>query len=139
MTTKQIHNIAALDVGDVRVGIAMTNTLARLPHPVATLVRTDIFWSELKKLFDQESITEVVVGLPRSLDGSSSAQTAATELFITELKRRFKIKTTTQDEALTSKKAEQELSARGKKFEKGDIDALAATYILEDYLNERYD
>lgn len=131
------HNVAALDVGDVRVGVAMTNTIARLPHPVTTLVRGKGFWDQLGRLFQQESIAEVVVGLPRSMDGSDSAQTTATRTFIAELEKRLQISVAVQDEALTSKKAEQELNARGKKFSKSDIDALAATYILEDYLNER--
>src|SRR5688500_9684170 len=50
------HNIAALDVGEKRVGIAMTNTLARLPHPLITLNRGDTFWDELEKLLTHESI-----------------------------------------------------------------------------------
>jgi RNase H-fold protein (predicted Holliday junction resolvase) len=42
-----------------------------------------------------------------------------------------------QDEALTSRKAESELNKRGKPYAKGDVDALAATYILEDYLTQQ--
>ncbi|HTE22632.1 MAG TPA: Holliday junction resolvase RuvX [Candidatus Limnocylindria bacterium] len=134
VTPTKIHNVLALDVGGKRVGVAMTNTLARLPHPHATLVRDGTFWDRLKKLLSEESIAEVVIGLPRNLEGRETAQTAATRQFTAEFQERFTVPVHMQDEALTSHQAEQELNARGKPFTKGDIDALAATYILEDYL-----
>lgn len=130
----KIHNILALDVGEKRVGLAITNTLARLPRPFRTLVRDDTFWRELENIISSESVDEVVVGLPRSLEGNETAQTAASRAFVEELGSKFDLPVHFQDEALTSAKAEKELNARGKKFTKGDIDALAATYILEDYL-----
>jgi putative holliday junction resolvase len=132
--TTKVHNILALDVGEKRVGVAATNTLARLPQPYTTLLRDVTFWDELGKIISEESMQEVVVGLPRSLEGNETAQTIATRKFIAEFEERFEIPVQIQDEALTSTKAEQELRARGKKFAKGDVDALAATYILEDYL-----
>lgn len=131
----KIHNILALDVGEKRVGVAMTNTLARLPQPYTTLIRNESFWDKLGELISSETVEEVVIGLPRNLEGNDTEQTAATRRFIAEFEERFEIPVQTQDEALTSRKAEKELNARGKKFDKGDIDALAATYILEDYLN----
>ncbi len=131
----QANNIIGLDVGDKRVGVAMTNTLARLPSPYATLVRDDTFWPKLQSLITDEAVVRVVVGLPRNLSGNDTGQTRATKEFIAELKERTGVDVVTQDEALTSHQAEQELRNRGKGFAKGDIDALAATYILEDYLN----
>jgi len=135
-TQTKIHNLIALDVGDKRVGVAITNTLARLPRPYVTLVRDDTFWDKLQKLMADETITQLVVGLPRSLDGNETAQTRTTREFIAGLEKHFSITVVTQDEALTSRKAEHELHARGRPFAKGDIDALAATYILEDYLKD---
>ena len=136
MQTTKIHNIIALDVGEKRVGVAMTNTLARLPRPHATLVRDERFWDELEKLIHTEEIQEIVVGLPRNLEGNETAQTVATRKFIAVLEDRFELPVQTQDEGLTSRQAEKELQNRGKGFEKADIDALAAAYILEDYLKE---
>lgn len=130
-----IRNIVALDVGEKRVGVAMTNSLARLPQPFTTLIRDDSFWQNLDKLVAEESISEFVVGLPRNLEGNDTSQTASTRLFVRDLEKRFGIQVQLQDEALTSVKAEKELRARGRAYAKGDIDALAATYILEDYLD----
>ncbi len=137
MQTTEIHNIIALDVGDKRVGVAMTNTLARLPGPFTTLVRDESFWQKLELLIRENDVTQVVVGLPRNLRGENTAQTERTKQFISEMKIRLEIEAEVQDEALTSRQAEEELRARGKQFAKGDVDSLAAAYILEDYLNAR--
>lgn len=128
--------LLALDVGSKRVGVAVATAAARLPRPLTTLQRGDNFWTELRALIDNEQADELVVGLPRGLDGQQTAQTAATETFIDELKREIRLPIHRQDEALTSHKAEAELQGRGGPATKGDIDALAATYILEDYLTE---
>jgi putative holliday junction resolvase len=129
-------NLIALDVGDKKVGIARANSVARLPGPLTTLTRDDAFWPSLKKLLAEESAGVIVVGLPRSLSGNDTDQTKLTRTFVTELEGHVGLPVVMQDEALTSQKAEKELQARGKKFAKGDVDALAATFILEDYLNE---
>jgi putative Holliday junction resolvase len=126
----------ALDVGERRVGVAVANSLARLARPLTTLERGEDFWQQLEALITRETATRLVVGLPRNLRGDATAQTAAIESFIVELKQHTKLDIATQDEALTSRQAEAELRRRGKPFAKGDIDALAATYILEDYLGQ---
>lgn len=127
--------IIALDVGTKRVGVAHTNTLARLPSPLTTLIRGETFWKELEKLLSENGADVIVVGLPRNLDGNDTDQTRLTRDFMAELATHTSLPLVAQDEALTSHKAETELQARGKKFEKGDIDALAASYILQDYLD----
>lgn len=130
-------NILALDVGARRIGVASGNSVARLPRPITTLLRDASLWSHLEKLIQDESISILIVGLPRNLKGQDTPQTTETRSFVEELKQRTGLPVVLQDEALTSRQAEAELAARGKRFAKGDIDALAAVYILEDYLNSR--
>lgn len=130
------NTILALDVGERRVGVAAANSVARLSRPVTTLLRGDNFWDELQKTIANEAADTLVIGLPRNLDGDDTAQTAAIRRFVDELKGRISLPVHLQDEALTSRQAEAELKARGKAYAKGDIDALAAVYILEDYLKE---
>jgi putative Holliday junction resolvase len=77
----------------------------------------------------------IVVGMPRNLSGNDTAQSVATREFIQMLRRHTDISVDITDEAVTSKQATSELTARGKHFTKGDVDALAAVYILKDYLN----
>lgn len=128
-------NILALDVGGKRVGVAIASTVARLPRPLTTLQRGDNFFDELRKVIEAEKANAIVIGLPRGLDGQETPQTKITTEFIEELRNRLDLSIHLQDEALTSKKAEAELQSRGSEHSKGDVDALAATYILEDFLN----
>ncbi len=129
--------LLALDVGTKRVGVAVATAAASLPRPLTTLQRGDDFWSKLQAVIATEHVDGLVIGLPRGLDGQETAQTAATEAFIAELRAQTDLPVHRQDEALTSQKAQAELQARGRGVTtKGEIDALAATYILEDYLAE---
>ncbi len=71
------------------------------------------------------------------MQGQETAQTAYTQTFVAQLQQHVKVPVYFIDEAVTSQKASAELHARGSHIHKGDIDALAATYILEDYLREQ--
>ena len=126
-------SILGLDVGEKRIGVAVASLEARLPRALRTVERAR-FFDELPAMVDEEGASQLVVGLPRNLSGQATAQTRSTEAFVTELRSHTALPITLQDEALTSKQAEAELRARGKTYERGDIDALAAVYILEDFL-----
>lgn len=130
------ENIMAIDVGAKRVGIAIANKVARLPSPLVTLDYDKKFWQDMSYLIRDNSVAMVVVGIPRNLDGADTAQTRSVKRFIAELEEITGLRVETQDEALTSVQAEDELRLRGKKYSKGDIDSLAATLILQDFLND---
>lgn len=136
MQATTISTVLAFDVGEKRIGVARANTLARLASPLATVQHTDTVMDDIAKLVAAEGATDIVVGLPRGLDGQETAQTAYVRAFGGELAERLRLPLHWQDEALTSRKAEAELEKRGKPYQKGDIDALSATYILEDFLRE---
>jgi putative pre-16S rRNA nuclease len=127
-------SVLALDVGQARVGVALASLAARLPNPLLTLPRGDRFFDQLADIIRREDAGALVVGLPRGLDGQTTAQTVAIGKFVKELKEHTDLPVHLQDEALTSHQAEAELRRRGKVYAKADIDALAATYILEDWL-----
>lgn len=129
-------SIVALDVGAKRIGVAAANAVARIASPRTTLeVGPDII-ERLTQLFTDERAAAVVVGLPRNLNGDATEQTRAIQEFVKTLQARISLPLYMQDEAVTSRQAEAELQARGVQYKKGDIDALAATYILEDFLQE---
>jgi len=129
--------ILALDVGDRRIGVAVANTEVRLASPLATLNNDSNIWQKLSELAEHSAVQAIVVGLPRNLDGKDTEQTKKVRVFMAELRANLGLPVHAQDEATTSLKAEEELKTRGKPYVKGDIDALAATYILEDFLNEQ--
>lgn len=130
-------SVLALDVGEQRIGVAKANLIARIAAPLKTLQNSEHIYEEIKQLVAAEQARAVCVGLPRGLNGQHTHQTAAVEAFVRELKNALDIPVYLQDEAVTSRQAEAELQARGKPYAKGDIDALAATYILEDFLREQ--
>lgn len=131
-------NYLALDVGAKRIGVANAHEIARLAHPLTTIPNDADVWQNLAGIIERESVGTVVVGLPRNLKSEDTLQTKTARSFAEELSTRLNVSVHMQDEALTSHKAEAELASRKSTFEKGDIDALAATYILEDYLQEHH-
>lgn len=113
--------------------MAIGTFAARLPRPLTTLIQGENFLSELKNIIQQESVTDLVIGLPRGMQGQDTEQTIAIATFAKDIKHELNLTVHFQDEAVTSKQAESELQERGKSYDKSDIDALAATYILEDW------
>jgi len=129
-------SVLALDVGGRRIGVAIAHAVARIAHPLTTIDAGETAQNIILDLINRESVIALCVGLPRGLDGQETQQTAAIKQFVGALQKAVTIPVYLQDEAVTSRQAEAELQARGKPYAKGDIDALAATYILEDFLQE---
>ncbi len=126
--------VLALDIGTKKIGVARANLIARIAEPLTTLPNDDNFNDVLAKIISDQNASLLVVGLPRGLDGQDTDQTRYVRRFLDNL--RVDIPIHFQDEALTSVNAEQKLASQKKSFVKGDIDAQAASIILEDYLVE---
>jgi putative Holliday junction resolvase len=129
-------SILALDVGGRRIGVASASLIVRIARPLVTVENNSDVIARLQKIIEEERAIGLVVGLPRNLIGAETEQTRVVKAFGASLEEVVAVPLYWQDEAVTSKKAEEELRQRGKPFSKGDIDALAATYILEDFLQE---
>lgn len=132
-------NVLGLDVGTVRVGVALATGGVSVARPLTTLEhQSDEFWHEFDEICAEHDITHVVIGLPRGLEGQETDQTALTRAFGEELVLHSPtLSVSWQDEALTSVNAEETLQQSKKPYTKGEIDALAASYILADYLAEQ--
>ena len=133
-----MKKILALDIGSKRIGIAITDPFGSYALPVGTYVRknlkTDLM--NLSALIRERNAEEVVCGLPLNFDGSRSAQTEYTEIFIDALRKVLDIPIVTSDERCTTAEAHKTLIEGNKRREerKKYVDALAAAYILEGYL-----
>lgn len=130
MTSK---NLLALDIGERRIGVAKGDTGVRLAIPLTTLVVDGTEIDRIRQLVEDERVAVLVIGYPRNQSGEPTAQTEYVENVAAALKG-FAPSLVFQDESLTSVLAEQRLKASGRAYGKGDIDAEAATLILQDYL-----
>lgn len=134
--SQKAKTLVALDVGEKRIGVAVADTSIRIAVPFTTL---DVDGTELKEIaliVVKEAAETIVVGYPRNQSGEPTAQTKYAETFAQQLKDIAKVEF--QDESLTSVLAEQRLASHGKPYTKADIDAQAATIILQDYLEIHY-
>lgn len=126
----------ALDIGEKRIGVALADVSAPFPAPLATLEASPRLAAEFKSFLKHHSVSAVVVGFPRNQQGQPTAQTERVQQIVQLLGIPKSIPTYWQDESLTSVKAEAELKKRKKPYTKADIDSLAATFILEDFIRE---
>ena len=136
-----------LDVGEKRIGIAISDATATLARPVGALKAAGLNASaiiavanEIARLAaDDDPISSIVVGLPRRLDGSPNDMTPRVERFAVGLGTRTGLPIVLQDERLTSREAESRLAVREKdwRVSKERLDAAAAAIILQDYLDTR--
>lgn len=131
------RQIMALDYGDVRVGVALADENIKIAIPYGTIDNSDQLLAEILKLVLDNNIVKIVVGYPRNQSGELTAQTAKVEQFFEKLQAVFDGEIVFKDESLTSVLAEERLKSYKKPYSKGDIDAHAATIILEDYLEGR--
>ena len=132
--TKQ--QFLALDVGEKRIGVALADPAVKIAVAYDTFEVDGTELQRIAELIVSEQIATVVLGYPRNQSGEPTKQTAYVEQFAAKLED-IAPKIVFQDESLTSVKAEEFLNRQGKPYQKGDIDALAASFILEDYLEYR--
>ena len=127
----QIINILALDIGQKRIGVARANSIAKLAEPLTVLENNENFVENLKKIIQEHDIGLIIIGLPRSLDGNETAQSAYTRKFVSDNFQDMNVQF--QDETLSSVEAEKRLKSYGLENRSNMLDAVAACIILEDY------
>jgi len=138
MKVNNTKTTIGLDVGAVRIGVALAYNDVKIAQPLTTLQNGPDIFERLDALAAKHEAGLFVVGWPRGASGQSTKQTVITEQFADQLRASVSQEVILQDEAHTSQRAEAELEQRGKAFAKGEVDALAATYILNDYLETLY-
>lgn len=130
-----------LDVGEKRLGMALSDPEGILAISLTVLERrgdaSDI--DRVLALARENEVGRIVVGLPRSLDGSLGPQARTTQAFIQELARRSEIPVVSWDERFSTVAAEKMLRAAGVKSRKRKEhrDAVAAALILQAFLDSQ--
>ena len=130
----------SLDVGDRRIGVALSDPLQILASPLQTIVRTNDEYAlqEITSLVNKHSVEKLIIGMPYSLDGTMGPQAEKVLSFKDKVAAQLDIETVLQDERLSSVTAGQKLKETRKRSARlrEKIDAAAAAVILQSYLDE---
>ena len=134
--------IMALDVGDVRIGIALSDLMGIIANPLETYTRKGDRCKDVEyivNLAKSKEVTLFVSGLPLDLKGRESAQSIKTREFMDEIKSACDIPVEFLDERFTTLSAERVLIDGNVRREdrKKVIDKLAATIILQNFLDRK--
>src|SRR5258705_12258956 len=137
---QQQPRILGLDVGDRRIGIAISDAFALSAQPLLTLNRSnrrnDL--RMIERLVRKHAVTEFVVGHPLYMSGDVSPQAAKTEAFAAILREEFELPVHLIDERLTTTEAHRHLDTAGyASRRKAVIDQVAAVLILQSFLDTR--
>lgn len=150
--------LMALDVGTARIGVAICDSTGFLASPYTTLHisrNEEQIWQAIQQIIDETETEELVVGLPISLDGQLHTQGQRIQAFAQRLQEHISVPLTLWDERFSTVEAQRLLTQReqdegekrqrrggqqrtqSKRRRRGhEIDALAATVILQDYLSQ---
>lgn len=132
---------AALDLGTVRVGLAVADELGMLAHPRAHLDGRDPkrLLAVVAELAARERLEVLVVGLPRRLDGREGPEARRARQFADALRQQTGLEVVLWDEWLTTREAAARLKERGlsQKQARGLVDSEAAAVLLQAYLDSR--
>lgn len=131
--------IIAFDIGDKRIGVAVSDPFGEYAIPVETYWRTKNFMRDVEqivKLAEDRFVSTIVCGLPVNFDGSESVQTVKTKRFIDAMREKTRIPIEEEDERFTTIQAREILIQEGVRREKrkNSVDSIAASYILDAYL-----
>ncbi len=129
----------AFDIGNKRIGVAISDPFNEYAMPCETYVRTGKFFADVQaiaKIAAERGVGVIVCGIPYNFDGTESIQTVKTQEFIEALKQHTQLPIVLEDERFTTMQARETQIAGGIKREdrKKTIDSIAASYILESYL-----
>jgi len=135
--------VLGIDAGERRVGVAMSDELRLLASPVTVLDRrpkglAPVF-EALVEIVQREQVREIVIGLPLNADGSEGRQARRAREFAGLIERVVGLHVTLWDERLSTREAEAIVRAQGRNLrrvrQRGELDAIAAAAILQDYLD----
>lgn len=136
-----MERILGLDVGDKTIGVAVSDPLGITAQGITTIRRSslDNDISQIKDIIKEYNVSKIVVGLPKNMNNSLGTQGQKVMKFAGKLKRRLNLDIEYEDERLTTVMAEKILIqgdlTRSKR--KKVIDKVAATYILQSYLDRK--
>lgn len=131
--------VLGIDFGRSRIGVAISDELRLLAHPLETIPAGKNAAKRIAEIVRGRKIDHVVVGLPRNMDGTFGRAASEAQKFVEELRELIPREITTWDERLTTVAAHRALREAGKKTRatRGYVDQVAAQMILQGYLDRQ--
>jgi putative Holliday junction resolvase len=131
--------ILALDPGTVRVGVAVSDELQMIATPLEFIPAepTANMLARLKQLLAEKEVGQIIVGMPRNMDGSYGPAAEKAREFVKTLQAEITVPIRTWDERLTTRQASRMMSQAGRtaKEQRGRVDQAAAAVLLQSYLD----
>ncbi len=136
-----MERVLGLDVGDKYIGVAVSDLLQFTAQGVTTIKRESnkLDFKAIEDLINEYEVKKIVVGLPKNMNGTLGPQSEKVTKFAEKIKNKFKIDIIYIDERLTTVSAERVLIESDviRENRKKVIDKIAASYILQTYLDRR--
>lgn len=140
-TALPLGRVMALDLGEKRIGVALSDPTCTIARSHAVLPRTSRLadFEKICQIIEENGVALLVVGLPIPLSGVEGQMVAWVRDYTADLGRRLTIPVEFWDESFSTVQAQASLRARGKKAkqQRGWVDAVAAAFILQDYLDAK--
>ena len=132
--------LLAIDYGEKRLGLAISDPNQIISKPLKTIILSDsqYIYNELEKIISDYEIQKLIIGLPLGMDGKNTQQTSKVEAFKEDLQNKISIPVILFDERLSSVSAKKSLISQGIKtgYNKYKIDQTAAAIFLQQYLDK---
>ena len=134
-----MNPILALDLGRARIGVAISDELQLLAHPLETIPANEQATPRLAQIIREKKVDHVVVGIPRQMNGQIGHAATEAIRFVEKLRAILPCPVVTWDERLTTVAAHRALRDAGKKTRdtRAYVDQVAAQMILQGYLDRR--
>ena len=139
-----MSRVLALDYGERRIGVAISDPTATIAQPLPTLTRRAGKRAPVAKIIDiaaQNDVAEIVIGLPLTLAGDDSDWTRSVRDFASKLEQRTGLPVHLMDERLTSVMAERAVRSlalkKSQREQKERVDAAAAMILLQAFLDRK--
>ena len=139
---ERLQRILGIDFGTSRIGLSLCDPLQIIAQPYDTLKNDGYLLTRLAQIVKSEDVTLIVVGMPLNLKGEKGKKALEVDLFIGRLKNELNVKIVVWDERFTTVMAHQTIQRMGTKkrdreTNKGRVDAMAASLLLQSYLDSR--
>jgi putative Holliday junction resolvase len=140
--TEHHQRILGIDFGTTRIGLSLSDPLLILAQPYDTIPNDEHMYDRISEIVRQEGVETIVVGMPLNLKGEKAKKALEVEAFIEILARSVKAQIVQWDERFTTSIAHETLRTMGTKkrdreTNKGRVDAMAASVLLQGYLDSR--